>query len=132
MFDHIGFVATDLDRAKVFYDACLGSLGINLLEDNTRGDARWLVYGGGPGDHFLVVSGSTPTYWKGDAAPGNSPIHLALVAPDVAAVDAFYSAGMANGGTDNGAPGTRDGSYTYYAAYLIDPDGNNIEAGIRG
>ncbi len=132
MFDHIGFVAKDLDRSKAFYDACLGVLGIDLLEDNTRGDARWLVYGGGPRDHFLVVSGGGSSFWTDDKEAGKSPIHLALEAPDTAAVDAFYASGMANGGSDNGPPGSRDASYTYYAAYLIDPDGNNIEAGVRG
>lgn len=132
MFDHLGFVAVDLDRSKAFYDACLPPLGIRLLEDNVRSDSRWLVYGGGPDDHFLVVSGGGPNFWDGEHEAGKSPVHLALIAPDALAVDAFYAAGMDNGGTDNGAPGSRDASYTYYAAYLLDPDGNNIEAGVRG
>ena len=63
---------------------------------------------------------------------GSLPMHIAFAAPSVDAVDSFYQQGMRNGGLDKGPPGNRPSSTPYYAAYLIDPDGNNVEAGYRG
>jgi catechol 2,3-dioxygenase-like lactoylglutathione lyase family enzyme len=60
-----------------------------------------------------------------------SPVHVALRAPSSGAVDAFHRAGLGHGGRDHGAPGWRGPSGSYYAAFLIDPDGNNVEAGVR-
>ena len=74
-----------------------------------------------------------PEFWatlaaEGEAGPGNGT-HVAFVAPSREAVDAFHAAGLAAGGTDNGAPGVRETYHpTYYGAYVLDPDGNNVEA----
>jgi predicted lactoylglutathione lyase len=79
---------------------------------------------------FFVVGAGRPSFWNELSIPSNSPIHVAFSSPSKSAVDKFYSEGLKNGGIDNGLPGQRQ--LDYYAAYLIDPDGNNIEAGYRG
>ena len=131
MFDHVGFNAADLEASKTFYVACLEPLGFNLLQENEVPGQRWLVFGQGDGKPFFVVSTGKPGFWTDEHRAATSPIHVAFSAPDRAAVDAFYDAGLAAGGRDNGKPGPRDPDETYYAAYLIDPDGNNIEASVR-
>ena len=78
---------------------------------------------------FLYIGEGRPTFWSAAAEAGRSPAHYAFQAPDRAAVDAFHAAGLAAGGRDNGGPGIRRPGY--YAAFLLDPDGNNIEAGVR-
>jgi len=133
MFDHVGIVVANLDVARAFYGACLGPLQYRLLQDlaQTPTEGR-LVFGrGGRGDPFFVVAAGRPSFWKTGNAAGNAPDHLAFVAPSRAAVDAFHRAGLQSGGRDNGAPGARRSSTEYYAAFLIDPDGNNVEAGFR-
>ena len=133
MFDHLGVAATNLAASRRFYSSCLAPLGIKLLEDHSGNDAPgWLVYGTADDAPFLVVSGASPSFWSASNEPGVSPIHVAFVANDRAAVDAFYHEGIANGGRDNGPPGERRANTPYYAAYLLDPDGNNVEAGLRG
>lgn len=129
MFDHLGMVVASLPRSRGFYEACLEPLGIRLLEVNEG----WLVFGRGGDDPFFVVSsGATTSFWTDRHVPAQSPIHVAFVAPDRGAVDGFHASGLANGGSDNGAPGERRAAYLYYAAFLLDPDGNNVEAGYRG
>jgi catechol 2,3-dioxygenase-like lactoylglutathione lyase family enzyme len=133
MFDHVGIVVTNLDIARAFYSACLAPLHYRLLQDfaQTPTEGR-LVYGrGGRGDPFFVVAAGRPTFWTAANKAGNAPDHLAFVAQDRAAVDAFHASGLQCGGRDNGAPGPRRPSKDYYAAFLIDPDGNNVEAGVR-
>ena len=114
MYDHIGLKVKDLAASVRFYEAALAPLGHVLCSRDESGagfgpagePALWLYSGGG-----------------GGAA------HVAFRASDRAAVDRFYSAGREAGGKDNGGPGVRaDYSPTYYAAFLIDPDGNNVEA----
>lgn len=124
-----GFRGVRFGDQQEVYRACLAPLGLRLLEENKRGDAQWLVFGTGDEDPFFVVSNGTSTFWKPKHTPGTSPIHVAFVAQSRDAVDEFYAAGLAADGRDNGGPGARGD--TYYAAYLIDPDGNNIEAGFR-
>ena len=134
MLDHIGIVVGSLAAAGRFYTACLAPLGYRLLADFSQpdGDGR-LVYGsGGPADPFFVVACGRPTFWRPEHAAGAAPDHLAFQAPSREAVDAFYRAGLDHGGRDNGAPGQRRSSTRYYAAFMIDPDGNNVEAGYRG
>ena len=116
LVDHIQLVVADLPASRRFYDAVLGVVGIPL--------------GGEAGSHFwydeLFVS--TP---DGPEAAGKltGRHHLAFQAKDRATVDAFHQAGLAAGGRDNGAPGERAQYHPgYYAAFLLDPDGNNIEA----
>ncbi len=109
LIDHLHLRTGDLEASRRFYRACLGALGITLSEDATNHFAA---------DELYV-----------DAADGAvSHVHLAFQAADRAAVDAFHAAGLAAGGRDNGAPGERSYHPGYYAAFLIDPDGNNIEA----
>jgi catechol 2,3-dioxygenase-like lactoylglutathione lyase family enzyme len=127
VIDHLGFVVADLEVARRFYNAVLQPLGIGLMEDN----GGWLVYAGSTLP-FLVVAEGRPTFWRAQHRPAVSPIHVGLTAPSRAAVDAFYHAGLVHGGSDNGAPGPRNSFSPYYAAYLFDPDGNNVEAGFRG
>jgi len=110
--DHIGINVRDLDKSKAFYTGALAPLGIKVMMD--FGEA----VGMGEAVPFLWLSGGNPGH-----------VHLAVSAPNRAAVDAFYAAAMAAGGTDNGKPGLRP-EYTdnYYAAFVLDPDGHNIEA----
>jgi catechol 2,3-dioxygenase-like lactoylglutathione lyase family enzyme len=133
VFDHVGIVVANLDVARAFYTACLAPLQYRLLQDlaQTPTEGR-LVYGrGGRADPFFVVAAGRPSFWTAANAAARAPDHLAFVAPDRGAVDAFHAAGLRCGGRDNGAPGARRSSTDYYAAFLIDPDGNNVEAGVR-
>jgi len=123
MFDHVGLYASNFERSKAFYGAVLPPLGYNLLEDNQAGERRWLVFGAAPPPPFFVVA------WFPDRSV--QPIHFAFSAPSARAVDSFHAAGLAAGGTDNGAPGPRATPRPHYAAFLLDPDGNNVEAGFR-
>lgn len=116
MYDHIGLKVRDLDASLRFYEAALGALGHRL-------DSR---YEGGAG---LGPQGAPALWLNADAQAPRSATHVAFHAPDRAAVDRFHAAGLRSGGRDNGAPGPRpDYGPTYYAAFLIDPDGHNVEA----
>lgn len=116
MYDHIGLRTKDIDASVRFYAAALAPLGCELASHDKSGAGL-----GPPG---------APALWLYPAKAGaGSRVHVAFRAPDRAAVDLFYKKGVAAGGRDNGAPGLRvDYSPTYYAAFLIDPDGNNVEA----
>jgi catechol 2,3-dioxygenase-like lactoylglutathione lyase family enzyme len=116
MFDHIGFKVKDLDASVRFYEAALTPLGLTLCSRDAAGAGF-----GPPG---------TPALWLYAAAGAKGPgMHLALHAADHAAVDRFHKAGLKAGGRDHGKPGLRaDYSPSYYAAFLLDPDGNNVEA----
>jgi catechol 2,3-dioxygenase-like lactoylglutathione lyase family enzyme len=114
LIDHVQLVVPDLEAASRFYAAALGALGIPL--------------GGRGEDHFwydeLFVSTRTSAAAAG-ALTGR--VHLAFQARDRVAVDRFHAAALAAGGTDNGAPGERPYHPGYYAAFVLDPAGNNIE-----
>ncbi|HYD31037.1 MAG TPA: VOC family protein [Azospirillaceae bacterium] len=118
MIDHISLGVSDIERAKAFYDAALAPLGFPRVMDF----AHAAGYGAGRPQFWISVPHKRP------AAPG-SGTHIAFTASDRGAVDAFYQAALAAGGSDNGAPGLR-GHYhpDYYAAFVIDPDGNRVEA----
>ncbi|HAT33227.1 MAG TPA: glyoxalase [Janthinobacterium sp.] len=124
MLDHVSLTVSDLHLAERFYDAVFAALGVVKVGFD-QADA-WIGYGERcDGDHpgrsyFSVRYGPRPE----DAARR----HCCFKAANRAAVDAFWRAGLAAGGTDNGAPGLRDYHPSYYASFLIDPDGNHIEA----
>jgi catechol 2,3-dioxygenase-like lactoylglutathione lyase family enzyme len=122
MLDHIGFTVGDIDRARAFYDAALAPLGVAVMisvsAEQTGGDAH-LGYG----------SEGKPYFWVGTGGPAGGHVHVALAARDRASVDAFYAAALAAGGRDNGPPGIRAHYHpNYYGAFVLDPDGHNIEA----
>ena len=116
MFDHIGLKVKDIDASVRFYEAALAPLGYVLCSRDESGA------GFGPkGEPALWLYRSRA--WRG---PG---VHVAFRAEARAAVDRFHKGGVEAGGRDHGAPGVRsDYSRSYYAAFLVDPDGNNIEA----
>ncbi len=114
MFDHVEIPTLDIARARDFYRATLAELGHVKVTDH----GGWCGFGAGDSAPFALFS-----------AKATAPTHLAFVAADRDAVDRFYRAAMAAGGRDNGAPGPRpDYSPKYYAAFVFDPDGNNVEA----
>ena len=115
LIDHIQLVVRDLPASRRFYDAVLRALEVPI--GGVGEDYFWA-------DELFVSSADSP------AALGQltGRHHLAFQAKDRAMVDAFHKAGLAGGGKDNGAPGERPYHPGYYAAFLLDPDGNNIEA----
>ena len=119
LIDHIQLVVADIKASRTFYDAVFGVLGIPL--GGEIGDDFWF-------DELFVSTRDS------EAALGEltGRHHLAFQAADRAMVDAFHKAGLAAGGRDNGAPGERPYHPGYYAAFLLDPDGNNIEAVYHG
>ena len=116
MYDHIGLKVRDLNRSIAFYSAALGALGHELCSrDETSA-------GLGP-------KGEPALWLYAAGASAGSGTHVAFTAGNRAAVDRFHQAGLSHGGGENGKPGLRaDYSPTYYAAFLLDPDGNNVEA----
>jgi catechol 2,3-dioxygenase-like lactoylglutathione lyase family enzyme len=121
MIDHAGIVVTDWTKAKAFYDAALAPLGATLLymvPEEFTGGAKVGGYGRDKPDFWL--------HEGGEPGPGR---HYAFTASSRAEVDAFHAAALAAGGRDNGAPGPRPHYHEhYYGAFVLDPDGNNIEA----
>lgn len=130
MIDHLGVPVTDLARTTEFYAKALAPLGYGMVMEVSavetgRGGA---VGFGAPGKGEEYQSGK-PSFWIGEGEPLAGRIHVAFVAPSRAAVDAFYRAAIAAGGKDNGPPGLRPHYHVnYYAAFVLDLDGNNIEA----
>jgi len=116
MYDHVGLKVSDVAASARFFEAALKPLGFVLCTRDESGA------GFGPKDQ--------PALWiYGGGQANGGGAHVAFRAPDRAAVARFHAAGLAAGGRDNGAPGVRaDYSANYYAAFLIDPDGNNVEA----
>lgn len=119
MLDHITLKVTDFSHARAFYDAALKPLGVAQL----MGEATFCGYG----------SNGKPYFWIGTGARATSGAHVAFAAGDRATVDAFYAAALAAGGRDNGPPGVRPHYHpSYYGAFVLDPDGHNIEAVCHG
>jgi len=115
MIDHVSIAVSDYPRSKEFYSAALAPLGFELameFEGRVGGFAR----------------DGRPWFWIREGDPG-SGAHVAFTAPDSDSVEAFHLSAVAAGGDDNGGPGVREHYHpTYYAAFVLDPDGNNVEA----
>lgn len=115
MFDHLGFGVTNLPASKAFFLQALQPLGVAVVMDGP--------YGVGLGQ------GHKPSLWLHETTQVPAPLHLAFVATSRSQVDAFHHAALAAGGRDNGAPGPRPHYHAnYYAAFVIGPDGHNVEA----
>ena len=112
LIDHVHLVVSDLAKSREFYRAVLASLG---REISSEGEGFFFA------DEMFVSEGENRTH-----------VHLAFQADGPEAVQRFYQAGLAAGGSDNGAPGERHYHPGYYAAFVLDPDGNNIEAVYHG
>ena len=119
LIDHVQLVVKDIAASRRFYDAIFAVLGVPL--GGTIGNSFWYD------ELFVSPNGGPETI---GLLTGR--VHLAFQAKDQAMVEAFHKAGLAAGGSDNGAPGTRPYHPGYYAAFLTDPDGNNIEAVYHG
>lgn len=125
MIDHVGILVANWDKAKAFYDAAFAPLGISMtaiVPEQYTGGVKVGGYGRAKPDFWLTESQ--------EVGPGR---HYAFSARSTAEVDAFYAAAMAHGGRDNGGPGPRPHYHEhYYGAFVIDPDGNNVEAVFHG
>ena len=122
MIDHLGLSVSDYEAAKTFYGKALAPLDYSLIMEVT---AEQTGHGAAAG----FGAGGKPDFWIGGEGAMNKPVHVAISAKDRATVDAFYKAAMAAGGRDNGPPGLRPHYHAnYYGAFVLDPDGHNIEA----
>ena len=113
LFDHVGIGVRDIEASRSFYAAVLEPLGLRV---GATGDGGFSV------DELFV---------RGDETP-SSGLHLAFQADSQDVVNRFHAAALAAGATDNGPPGERPYHPGYYAAYVLDPDGNNVEAVYHG
>ncbi len=111
LIDHLHLRTRDLKASQAFYTATLKVLGIEVVadDDHLQADELWI-----------------------DVGPQPSHVHVAFQTPDRATVDRWYEAGLKAGGVDNGQPGERPYHPGYYAAFLFDPDGSNVEAVFHG
>ncbi len=132
MLDHIGFVVRDYAKSLAFYGKALAPLGVKRLmelvpgENGYAGTMKWASFG--TERPRLWIGEGMPDFWTSGHLAGKTPMHLALAAATRPAVDAFHREALKAGGTDLGTPGVRRHYHeTYYAAYIRDPDGNNLE-----
>lgn len=115
VLDHIGLTVGDFEASKAFFDAALAPLGVTRIAE-----------GGG---HVGYGRDGQPQFWFGPGATPAAPMHIAFCAQDRAQVRAFHDAALRAGGRDNGAPGIRAHYHpNYYGAFVIGPDGHNVEA----
>ena len=115
VLDHLGIHVRDLQRTRDFYLAALAPLGYELVMEPIEG-------------RYGLGAGGKPDFWIQAGEPG-PPLHIAFASPDRQTVDAFHEAALAAGGHDNGGPGVREIYHpNYYSAFVLDPDGNNVEA----
>jgi catechol 2,3-dioxygenase-like lactoylglutathione lyase family enzyme len=118
IFDHLGYSVGDFDKSTAFYDAALAPLGIKRLSEFDY-----------PGGKVIGYGADRREFWVNSGDALRDHVHVAFAAKTRADVDAFYTAALAAGGRDNGAPGLRPEYHPdYYGAYVFDPDGHNIEA----
>jgi catechol 2,3-dioxygenase-like lactoylglutathione lyase family enzyme len=117
VFDHVGLNVKDYAASRAFYEHALAPLGWKVV----MAFDEWKAAGFGEDDK--------PAFWISEREPYGTGTHVAFTTGDRATVDAFHAAGLAAGGKDNGAPGIREMYHpTYYAAFVHDLDGNNVEA----
>ena len=123
MLDHVGVEVSDYERSKAFYTQALEPLGLELLMEPVPG-------AGG----FGLTANQKPFFWiSARGRPAVSGVHVAFEAPSTEVVDAFHAAALAAGAQDNGGPGKREIYHPhYYGAFVLDPDGNNVEAVFHG
>jgi catechol 2,3-dioxygenase-like lactoylglutathione lyase family enzyme len=124
--DHVTINVKAYERSKRFYERSLATLGLRVVTEY---------------EMFCGFGRDKPDFWIGQG-PANfqrpehlspiTPIHIAFRAKSRAEVDAFYQAALASGGSDNGAPGVRQYHPNYYGAFVLDPDGHNVEAVFHG
>jgi catechol 2,3-dioxygenase-like lactoylglutathione lyase family enzyme len=118
VFDHVALNVADVPASRAFYEPALAPVGLAVTMDVPAVPVTG--FGRDGKSSFMVRAVGGPT---------SDPVHVAFVAADRAAVDAFHAAAVAAGGTDNGGPGVRENYHpSYYAAFVLDPDGNNVEA----
>lgn len=117
MLDHVGFAVRDYSRSKTFYEKVLDPLGLRLLLEPAGQAAGFGAYG-------------KPSFWiEAQGRPVTGRLHIAIAVERRDQVDEFHAVALRAGGTDNGPPGVRPIYHPdYYGAYVLDPDGNNIEA----
>ena len=117
LFDHVALPVRDIARSRAFYERALQPFGVRVVENSL-----------GPG---FTLGGQD--FWIGEREAAAGSVHIAFAAPHRETVDAFHAAAVEAGGLDNGRPGLRPHYHSgYYAAFVLDPDGNNIEAVFHG
>jgi catechol 2,3-dioxygenase-like lactoylglutathione lyase family enzyme len=122
MIDHVGFKVADYAASKAFYERVLATLGYGLIMEVTP------EMTGTDGHHAGFGAAGKPDFWISNGATGGT-VHVAVQAKSRADVDAFHAAALAAGGRDNGPPGIRAHYHpNYYGAFVLDPDGHNVEA----
>jgi catechol 2,3-dioxygenase-like lactoylglutathione lyase family enzyme len=118
LFDHVHLRVRDVETSKRFYEGAVAALGLTVTGSGSNADGdRWFSV-----DELFVSEDGEPT----------SGLHVAFQSPDRETVERFYEAALAAGGRDNGGPGERSYHEGYYAAFVLDPDGNNVEAVYHG
>lgn len=118
MIDHLGITVSDYERSKAFYLAALAPLGYGLVMEVTE-----------VGPHAGFGEPGKPDFWIAAGERTTPQVHVAFRAKDRATVRAFHEAALAAGARDNGRPGLREIYHpTYYGAFVLDPDGHNVEA----
>jgi len=122
MLDHVGLSVADYRKSRTFYTDALIPLGVDVVMEVSAEET-----GGYEGTGF--GTDRKPWFWIGSGGKVGGPTHIAFATDTRQAVDRFYAAAIAAGGRDNGGPGLRpDYHPNYYAAFVLDPDGNNVEA----
>ena len=122
MLDHIGFSVSNMKVSRIFYEKALKPIGITPMMEVTPEMT-------GTSDSHVGFGAGRPFFWIGTGGKVSAGTHVAFAAESRKIVDEFYAAAMAAGGRDNGKPGLRPHYHeNYYGAFVLDPDGNNIEA----
>jgi catechol 2,3-dioxygenase-like lactoylglutathione lyase family enzyme len=118
LFDHVALPVRDIARSRAFYERALQPFGVRLVQSS-------------PGSLGFALGDQD--FWIGEQTVAAGSVHIAFAAPDRETVDAFYAAALEAGGVENGRPGLRPHYHSgYYAAFVLDPDGNNVEAVFHG